>query len=129
MEKIPVENPFVEEGYVFPRLDIDGYCVFHDKKTRKCIIHAVKPETCVAGPITFDVNTKTGRIDWFIKMERICPLAGIVYADKQSLQKHFESAKREITRLVSELDTKALKAILKKEEPETIKIDGNNIEK
>ncbi len=120
---IEIRNPFVKTGYVFPRLDKDGYCIFHDTKTRKCIIHPVKPETCVAGPITFDINKKTGEIEWFIKMQKICPLAGRVFEDKTLLKSHVESAKKEIKRLVDELDLKALDAILKKDEPETFKID------
>jgi len=87
------------------------------------LIHPVKPETCVAGPITFDINAKTGRIEYFVKMESICQLAGIVYRDKELLQEHLESATKEILRLVEELDSKALRAILRKDEPETFKID------
>jgi hypothetical protein len=70
--------------------------VFHDKKTKKCVIHPVEPETLVAGPIAFDVNVKTGKIEWFIKMDRTCQLAGAVYLDKQLLRKPLESAKREV---------------------------------
>jgi hypothetical protein len=128
-EKIPVADAFVEEGYAYPRENAEGYCVFHDMKTRKCMIHAVKPETCVAGPITFDINKKTGKIEWYIKKETICPLAEIVYMDKELLKKHMESAKRESTRLVAQLDSKGLQAILKKEEPETFKINGFSVEK
>jgi Fe-S-cluster containining protein len=119
---IEVQDPFVKTNYVFPRLDEDGYCVFHDTKTRKCIVHPVKPETCVAGPITFDVNKNTGTIEWFIKMEKICPLAGRVFEDKTLLKSHVESAKKEMNRLIRELDSKELDAILKKDEPETFKI-------
>jgi len=127
--KIHLEDPFAKTDYVFPRLDKDGYCVFHDKKTRKCLIHPVKPETCVAGPITFDMNQKSGKIEWFIKMESICPLAARVYENKAVLQRHFESAKKEISRLVGELDSKTLGAILKKEEPETFKIGEDKLRK
>ena len=66
---------------------------------------------------------KTGKIEWFIKMQKICPLAGLVFEDKTLLKSHIESAKREIRRLADELDSKALDAILKKDEPETFKID------
>jgi len=83
----------------------------------------VKPETCVAGPITFDINKETEKIEWFIKMEKICPLAGLVFEDKDLLKSHVRSAKREIKRLIKELDSDALTAILKKDEPETFKID------
>jgi hypothetical protein len=128
-EKIKVENPFARKQYVFPRVDADGYCIFHDKRTKLCLIHLVKPETCVAGPITFDINTKTRKIEWHIKMEKICPLAGVVYKNKALLQKHLKSAKKETNRLVVELDSEALKAILKKDEPETFKIDEDGIGK
>lgn len=89
----------------------------------------MKPETCVAGPITFDVNTKTEKIEWFIKMERICQLAGRVYEDKAVLQRHVESAKKEISRLVDQLDSEALRAVLRKEEPETFKIGEDKMGK
>ena len=121
-QEIPVRNPFVEAEYVFPRVDSDGYCVFHDRKTKRCLVHSVKPETCVAGPVTFDINVKTGKIEWYIKREELCQLAGIVYGDKEMLQKHLESAKKEVYRLVGELGSESLKAILRKEEPQTFKI-------
>ncbi|HYB68133.1 MAG TPA: YkgJ family cysteine cluster protein [Candidatus Acidoferrales bacterium] len=127
--RISIEKPFVEAEYVFPRLTVDGYCVFHDKKTRKCLIHPVKPETCVAGPITFDIKAEAPKIEWFIKMHTICPLAGRVYSDKVLLQRHVDSAKKEIFTLVCELDPEALRAILKKEEPETFKIGEDNLGK
>jgi Fe-S-cluster containining protein len=103
--------------------------VFHDKKTKKCVIHPVKPETRVAGPITFDVNVKTGKIEWFIKMDRICQLAGAVYLDKQLLRKHLESARREVLRLMAQLTAEELKAVLKKDEPEAFKIEEEALEK
>lgn len=127
MNNVQIKNPFVKTEYVFPKLNKDGYCIFHDKKTRKCLVHNVKPETCVAGPITFNINSRTGKIEWFIKMEKICPLAGRVYEDKAMLQMHLGSAKKEISRLVKELDSEALCAILKKDDPETLKIDENTI--
>lgn len=125
---IPISDPFVQAEYVFPREDADGYCIFQDKTTRKCIIHPVKPETCVAGPITFDINARNHKIEWYMKMEKICPLAGAIYKNKELLNKHLESAKKELLGLVQRLDSEALKAILKKDEPETFKIDEDNME-
>ena len=126
-EKIPVKDVFVETDYVFPRLVEEGYCIFHDKKTRKCLIHVVKPETCVAGPITFDINVRNRKIEWFIKKDSLCQLAGVVHEDKTRLWRHLESAKMEILRLVRELNARALKAILTKDEPETFKIGEDEI--
>jgi len=126
-QQIPIQNPFIQTMYTFPREDAEGYCVFYDKQTRKCKIHPVKPETCVAGPITFDINKQTQKIEWYLKMEKICPLAGVLHKNNEILKKHLESAKKEILRLVYGLDSEALKTILKIEEPETFKIDEDPI--
>ncbi|MEM3616588.1 MAG: YkgJ family cysteine cluster protein [Candidatus Bathyarchaeia archaeon] len=125
---IHIENPFVHAEYTFPREDEGGYCIFYDKVTRKCVVHSAKPETCVAGPITFDINKATGKIEWYLKMEKICPLAGVIYKDKALLKKHFKAARREILQLVRELTPKALKTILKREEPDTFKIGEEEVE-
>lgn len=123
------ENLFEQRAYTFPKEDTEGYCIFYDKKTRRCKIHPVKPETCVAGPITFDINVATQKIEWYLKMETICPLAGKLYKNKEQFQEHLKSAKREILQLVQELDSTALRTILKIEEPETFKIDEDKIDK
>jgi Fe-S-cluster containining protein len=125
---LPLKNTFSETEYMFPRENPEGYCIFHDVKTRKCVIHSVKPETCVAGPITFDINRKTRKIEWFVKIDKICQLAGIVQNEKEILHQHLQSAKREILTLVQNLDAAPLKAIVKKDEPETIKIDEDSID-
>jgi uncharacterized protein (DUF2249 family) len=60
-------------------------------------------------------------------MEKICPLAGVLYKNGEALKKHLESAKKEILRLVHELEPETLRTILKIEEPETFKIDEDSI--
>jgi hypothetical protein len=82
----------------------------------------------VAGPITFDINKRTQKIEWYIKTEDICPLAKLLLKDKEMFERHFESAKKEILRLIRKLDSDALKAILKREEPYTFKIGGDDLE-
>lgn len=126
--KIPIKNPFVHTAYTFPREDAEGYCLFYNKAAKKCLIHPVKPETCVAGPVTFGINVPNRTIEWYLKKERICALAGVLFKNEALLEKHFELAKKEILDLVRELDSTALKAILKIEEPETFKIDENIID-
>jgi len=123
-----IENTFEEKKlYTFPRETESNQCVFLDKDTKKCQIHPVKPETCVAGPITFDINLKTGKIEWFLKTEKICPLAGTLYRNKSALQCHLESARRELLKLVHDLDAEALHVILKIEEPDTFKIGEEDL--
>lgn len=124
---IAIDNPFENGRYSFPRETDDGDCIFLDKATRRCQVHPVKPETCVAGPITFDINDKTGKLEWFLKMPRICPLAGGLHTDREAYYKHEESAKREIRRLVKELNGKALRAILTVEEPDTVKVGEDDV--
>jgi len=125
---LAIENAFEEKKkYTFPR-EIEGdQCIFLDKNTKKCRIHSVKPETCVAGPITFDINAKTGKIEWFLKTEKICPLAGALYRNKSELQSHLESARRELLKLLQDLDAEALPTILKIEEPDTFKIGEEDL--
>ncbi|MGQ9507552.1 MAG: YkgJ family cysteine cluster protein [Candidatus Bathycorpusculaceae bacterium] len=127
-QKIPIQNPFTKTMYTFPREDMEGYCIFYDKQTRKCKIHPVKPETCVAGPITFDINKQTRKIEWYLKMEKICHLARVLHKNGEMFKKHLESAKKEIHELVHGLEPEALRAVLKIEEPETFKIDEDTIE-
>lgn len=124
---ISAERVFVQTSYTSAKVEPNGRCIFLDEKTGRCIVHSVKPETCVAGPITFDINVRTGKIEWYLKMEKICSLAGIVSRNEKLLQKHLVSAKREILRLVQQLDRSDLKAILKRDEPETFKIDEDKI--
>ena len=124
---ITIDSPFANGKYAFPRETDDGYCIFLNKTTGRCRIHPVKPETCVAGPITFDINVETGKIEWFLKTNKICRLAGSLHRDRKAYSKHESSAKHEIRRLVRELDAEALRAILAIEEPDTIKVAEDDV--
>ena len=121
-KKIDIKRPFEKREYSFPKENSNGYCVFFDAKTKKCNIHLLKPETCVAGPVTFDINIGKGIINWYLKSEKICKLAGMFYRDNDMLRKHLESAKREINNLIRGLSKKELLTILSIEEPDTFKI-------
>lgn len=125
---ILIAAPFVSSEYTYPREDESGYCVFYDKSSRRCAIQLVKPETCVAGPVTFDINKERGVIEWYLKMEKICPLAGVMFRDKTMLEKHFEAVRREIFNLLMEITPAALKAILRREEPDTFKISEERLD-
>jgi len=122
-----IGKPFGKTTYIFLREGGEGFCILLDRETGKCLVHSVKPETCVAGPITFDINLQTGKIEWFLKSANICPLAGILYKDEEAIERHLDSAKRELQTLIHELDREALCAILKIEEPETFKIGEDSL--
>jgi len=123
-----IETPFSERVYTFPRETPDGYCIFFQKDTKRCGVHPVKPETCVAGPVTFDINLQTRKIEWFLKTQAICPLAGKLYKNEKAMLSHMESAKREILKLVNDLNAVELREILKIEEPDTFKIGEDDLD-
>ncbi|MFH0748443.1 MAG: YkgJ family cysteine cluster protein [Candidatus Bathyarchaeota archaeon] len=127
-EGFSLKTPFNRSGYSFPREISGGYCIFFDLKTKRCTIHPSKPETCVAGPVTFDLDVKKGIIEWYLKSEKICRLAGSLYQNKPKLSKHLESAKREIRALINSLSGKELLAILRIDEPDTFKIGEELLE-
>ncbi len=124
-----VSGLFVDDEYSHPSADSEGYCAFFNKKTGKCSVHLVKPETCVAGPITFDINLKTKKVEWFLKKANICAFAQILFEDKDRFNQHLNAAQLELMGLISELDGKALCAIIKIPEPETFKVGENDLPK
>lgn len=103
------------KGYNRLRLGPDGYCLlFVDGK---CSIHSIKPETCVAGPFTFDI--KDGMLQIFLKRESICPMVGLLKADPKAYDALFESSVAMITHLVRSIPAAEMEEILKIDEPET----------
>ena len=120
---------FVISDYSFPAVDSAGFCVFYDKGSKKCLVHEVKPETCRAGPITFDINRRTRKVEWFLKKNELCLFAGKLFKTPKQLDEHLKVAKEEITRLIGELDSAALLAILKIDEPQTFKIGEDSLPK
>ena len=90
-------------------------------------MHPVKPETCVAGPVTFDINFKTKKVEWFLKKDALCAYAGVLFKNQASFQEHFEVAKKMITQLIEELSAEELRAIVKIDEPQTFKIGEDDL--
>ncbi len=123
------ENIFDREEYSHPATDDKAYCLFYNKETGKCRIHPVKPETCKAGPITFDINLKTRKVEWYLKKAEICQLAPQLYENQSQFKVHLEVAKEEITRLICNLEAEELQSILKIPEPETFKIGESELPK
>jgi hypothetical protein len=92
-------------------------------------VHPVKPETCRAGPVTFDVNRRSRKVEWYLKKTEICALAKRLCENRDLFKEHFEVARVEILRLIRELDAEALRAILLIEEPQTFKIGEDDLPK
>ena len=124
-----MEHPFVQADYCFPAVDEMGFCIFYHKENKKCLVHAVKPETCKAGPVTFDINRRTQKVEWFLKTAALCSFAERLRQDDTQFKAHFKVAKAEILRLIRGLDAEALRAILRIEEPQTFKIGEDALPK
>jgi Fe-S-cluster containining protein len=126
-QKINIHKPFAKEQYSYLAVDGEIFCGLFNKETGKCSVHPVKPETCVAGPITFDINFKTKKVEWFLKKDEICAFAGVLYSNKAAFKQHFEVARKEINQLIHELKAEELLAIVKIEEPQTFKIGEEDL--
>ncbi len=124
---VVAERVFTTSDYTFPSVDSDDYCVFYDIGTKKCMIHDVKPETCRAGPITFDVNSRTKKVEWFLKTRELCLFAGKLFDSPERLDEHLKVAKDELMRLIIALDDGSLRAILTRDEPQTFKIGEDSL--
>ena len=128
-QKSSIKQPFAKEQYSYPAVDEQVYCRLFNKETGKCSVHAVKPETCVSGPITFDINFITGKVEWFLKNSELCAYAGVLYSDKSAFEKHFEVAKKQLTSLIRQLSADELRAIVKIDEPQTFKVGEDDLPK
>ena len=126
-QKINGDKLFTKESYSYPSVDEQVLCIFNSKETNRCIVHSVKPETCRAGPITFDINSKTKKIQYFLKKTEICAYAGELFKNKASFKEHYEVAKREITRLIEELSANELRELMKIDEPQTFKVGEDDL--
>ncbi len=125
----PRESFFVDGAYSSPAVDATGLCLFYCKDTGKCSVHPVKPETCRAGPVTFDINLRKRKVEWYLKKTETCSLAKRLCENRDLLKAHFEVAKAELMHLICELDSAALQAILLIEEPQTFKIGEDDLPK
>lgn len=103
--------------YRYKRLKLqpDGFCVMF--RNGKCNIHSIKPETCVAGPFTFDM--KGSILEIYLKKETICPMVRLLKENKEIYDGLFDAAVEKIIELVRKLPSDELAEILKIEEPET----------
>jgi Fe-S-cluster containining protein len=95
-----------------------GFCVGYSEG--RCRVQNVKPETCQAGPFTFDVQN--GKLEIFIKKDRICELVTFLKGNPSAYNEQFEMAVQSIIHLVRSLPPEELHSVCKVEEPETEKV-------
>jgi len=104
-------------GAGYKRLGIrpDGFCTLF--KDGMCSIHSVKPETCIAGPFTFDV--KGAVLEIYLKRENICPMVAFLKDNRKVYDELFEAAVENITKLLDGISQSELAEIVKIDEPDT----------
>jgi Fe-S-cluster containining protein len=113
------EDSFEWRGYRAVRARGDSTCIF-SAESRQCSIQSIKPETCRAGPFTFDV--KGDVIEIFLKYATLCPVVRLLEEVPEAYDHQFALAKKSITRLVANLTDEELSAICRIEEPKTGKV-------
>jgi Fe-S-cluster containining protein len=109
---------FEDTGYKRLKVKENGVCIL--SKDGKCVIHAIKPETCRAGPFTFDVTDIV--IEIYLKLSCICPLVTLLKETPGAYQLQYDLAVKSITHLVSNLTQDEINAICRVDEPETEKV-------
>lgn len=107
-------------GYTRLRSRKDGMCVMFSGG--RCRIHSAKPETCVAGPFTFEVTDQT--LSLFLKRESACPLVKYLKEDPEAYQEQYREAVRRLVRLARSLPRTELDVISRIPEPETDLVAG-----
>jgi hypothetical protein len=83
----------------------------------KCSIHDIKPETCVAGPFTFDIEGDMLQI--FLKRESICPMVRFLRANRKAYDALFETSVEKIMDLIRSVPEEEMAQILQIDEPQT----------
>jgi hypothetical protein len=84
------------------------------------MIHSIKPETCRAGPFTFDI--KGDMIEIYIKHESVCPIVRLLKEVPEAYRQQYERAVQNITHLTGHLTDDELRVICQIDEPETEKV-------
>ncbi|MCU0633211.1 MAG: YkgJ family cysteine cluster protein [Methanolinea sp.] len=108
-------SAFEYTGYTRFRSHENGMCVMCTGG--KCRIHAFKPETCVAGPFTFEVRDHT--LHLFLKHESLCPLVPYLKGDEKAYTTQYRMAVERLTALVRTLPGSELEVINGIPEPDT----------
>lgn len=100
----------------YRRLKLHGHaCILFTGN--RCRYHGIKPETCRAGPFTFDMEE--GAIALYLKTENACPLVRMLKDDADAFRQQYETAVQNIRNIVANLPEDELAAVCRVDEPET----------
>ena len=98
------------------RLKLNGHaCILFAEN--RCRHHGIKPETCRAGPFTFDVHD--GNILLFLKKEAVCPLVCMLKENPEAYRQQYTAAVQSIRSFIAHMPDDQLAAVCRVEEPET----------
>jgi len=106
---------FEKNRYRYISTHEDGLCSLC--RNGKCTIHTIKPETCRAGPFTFDV--KYDKVEIYLKFASLCPLVNLLRDDPELYRQQFDNAVNNILGLLDNLTDDEIRAICAIEERET----------
>ena len=109
---------FGDVGYKRLKAHENGVCILSENG--KCIIHAIKPETCRARAFTFDV--RGDGIEIYLKFSGICPPVTFLEKTPEAYNLQYNLAVKSITHLVSNLTKEKIDAVCRIDEPETEKV-------
>jgi Fe-S-cluster containining protein len=112
------EEMFEYEGYSRVKTKKNGECAL--LVNGRCSVHSCKPETCRAGPFTFDVRDAT--IEIFLKFESICPMVRMLKEVPEAYLQQYNAAVGNIAHLVRNLSDEELASVCQIDEPETEKV-------
>ena len=99
--------------------EFTGYTRLRTRENGECRIQAFKPETCRAGPFTFDI--KGNLIGIYLRHESICPIVRLLKAVPGAYRQQYELAVQGITHLVQYLTDDEISVICRIDKPETKK--------
>ena len=105
-------------GYMRLKTKKNGECILF--VNGKCSVHSCKPETCRAGPFTFDV--KGDIIEIFLKHVSLCPMVRLLKEVPEVYEQQYRAAVWEITHLVRNLPGDQLAEVCRIDEPDTDKV-------
>jgi Fe-S-cluster containining protein len=103
-----VETPDIA-GYHRMHCLENGKCVFLNGR-RMCGIHQFKPETCVAGPFTFD--WKNDKLILYLKTIERCPMVGLMRRDPEAFNDQYDAAVANIKQLLCDMPKNEIDVIL-----------------
>jgi len=79
---------FKNKDDLFQLKNVEGYCVFFDKRSKICTIYEFRPQGCRFYPLIFDIN------ELKCKLDEDCPRTNLFYQNEQVFKENCDNLKR-----------------------------------